>query len=435
MTDTDYYQVLGIQKTADTTEIKKAYRKLSLKWHPDKHPQESKETAEQKFKEIAEAYSILSDPEKRELYDKYGKEGLENAGLNSSVNIEEILRNFGNIFGNMDDDDNIPDITFVEELPLDVLYKGTKINKTIGRYTLCKKCNGTGNSDGFEHKCNICSGMGFKIRLIQQGINIMQQIRQRCQACNGTGSDNNIDKCKKCNGKRAMKEDVSLEFEIKPGSTNRTCVTIENEGNEIPENERTDPERTRSDVILIVKEIQHEKFKRNFVIRGEKDNVDAADLLMYLDITLPESLCGFEKTIEHISGKKIIIKHDEVIKHGAILVIPNAGMPELDDPNKFGDLYVHINVIADKIDSHKKKRLWQILTDTPYQKRSNSSNVIEMITIDEHKNNLEKKYRKSKKKNKHFGDSDNFAEFRKFGNFGNFGQGAQNVNIGQCPVQ
>lgn len=437
MTDTDYYEVLGVEKAAQGSEIKKAYRKLALQWHPDKHPPENKVTAEQKFKEITEAYNILSDPEKRELYDKYGKDGLHNAGFNSSVNIEEILKNFSNIFGHHmdDDDDDIPDVTFVEELPLEVLYKGTKIKKTIGRYTLCENCNGTGSADGIEHKCNTCSGVGFRVRVIQQGPNIMQQIREQCRTCNGAGSSNNVDKCKKCNGKRAKKEDIMMEFEIKPGSGNRTCITVGNQGNEIPKNERREPKRTRSDVILIVKEIQHEKFKRNFVIRGDKDIPDPADLLMDLDISLAESLCGFEKSIEHISGKKITIKHDEIIKHGAILVVPSAGMPELDEPGKFGDLYVHINVTVDKIDSHKKKRIWQILTNTPYQMRTNSSNVIEMITVDEHKKSIGKKYRKSKKKNhRDYPDNENmgdFSEFRKFANFG----GAQNASMNQCPVQ
>lgn len=433
MAESDYYELLGIVKTASQSEIKKAYRKLAMQYHPDKQPPESKTVAEQKFKEIAEAYSVLSDPEKKELYDKYGKEGLHESGFNNTTNIDEILKNFSHIFGHgmEDDDDNIPDVTFVEELSLEILYKGTVMKKTIERYSLCEYCNGTGSSDGIEHKCSTCKGNGFITKaFIQQQLGIMQHIREQCKTCMGSGS-NRTDACKKCNEQRAKKESVSLEFEIKSGSSNRTCVTVENEGNEIPKNERKDS-RTRSNVILIIKEIPHNKFKRNFVIKGIKNTLDPADLLIDLNVSLAESICGFQKSIDHISGKKVSIKHDKVIKNGDILVLPNLGMPELNEHNKFGDLYVHVTVEIDELDSHKKKRMWQILTDTPYQIRTNNSNVIDMISVEEHKKNVEKKSKKSKKKNHkdHSDEEGDFAEFRKFQNFG-----PQNVNMNQCPVQ
>lgn len=434
MSDIDYYKILGVEKTADQNKIKNAYRNLARKWHPDKHPDESKDTAEKKFKEISEAYEILSNPEKRELYDKYGKDGLHEHGFDGGVNMEDIMKNFNQMFGHSMDDDDVPNVTFVEELTLDNLYKGIIIKKSIDRYTLCDKCNGTGNDDGIEHKCNICKGLGVQIKVIKQ-FGMIQQINEPCRACMGSGFGK-TNPCKKCDGQRARKESVTLEFSIKPGSSNRTCIVVENEGNEIPKNERHDS-KTRSDVILIVKEIQHNKYKRNFVIKGDKENVDPADLLTDLDINIAESICGFQKTISHISGKNITIKYNETARHGTILVIPGLGMPELDEPAKYGDLYVHLKTTIDKIEKEKKKRIWQILTNTPYQIVDNSNNINEMITIDEHKKYMEKKGKRSKKKhNAHTYEGASSRTEDDFRHFQNFSHGnMKHGGVNQCPVQ
>lgn len=420
----DYYEVLELAKSASQADIKKAYRRLALKWHPDKHP-DNKEEAEQKFKEISEANSVLSDPEKKELYDKYGKEGLRDAGFDHFGNMDDILKNFASMFGSRfghmrdddDEDDSIPHVTHKEKVSLDLLYKGTTLERTIERYTLCVQCNNTGNTDGQEHKCAKCSGTGFIIRSIIQA-SFMQQIREICKLCKGTGRDK-TNACKKCNGNGVKKEEVTLKFEIKPGSYSNTLVIIENEGNEIPKNERKNSERTRSNVVLIIDEVEHEKFKRHFVIKDVKEDVDPADLLLKLDIKLAEALCGFQTKVDHISGEQIMVKHDNTLKQGSVLVVPKAGMPELDGNDKYGDLYIHINILMDQIDNNIKGKLWQLLTGTPY-KIKNNSKAINMIPAE----NYGKSTNKSKSKSKR-----NFQDFKRFNNFGS------HVKTEQCTQQ
>lgn len=431
-TDIDYYTILGVDKTADQDTIKKAYRKLAMKWHPDKHPPENKVEVEAKFAEIASAYSVLSDEKKRELYDKYGKEGLDNHGINVGMDINEILKNFGNIF-QFPEEDKIPSVTILEEIPLDILYKGTILKKKVERYTLCELCNGTGNSDGLEHKCTECDGNGIKIKMMQRGF-MIQHIQENCHLCKGSGRSLNKEiTCKKCNGQGAYKETKTFDFVIKPGSYNRNCITIENEGNEIPKNERRDSKRTRSDIVLVIKEIPHERFKRNFVINEDNDNFDPANLLIEFDITLAESLCGFQKNIEHISGKKIPIKYDEISKHGSILIVQGLGMPELDEKDKFGDLYIHINIITEKLDSHKKKKLWQLLTDSAYPAKI--SNSYEVITIDEY--NTKKKKSRSKTHRKKHSNSNNSNDdsYEEFLSHSRNNHHMGNIHAQECKMQ
>ena len=461
--ESDYYSILEVDKTDSLEAIKRSYKKLAIKWHPDKHPPENKETATQKFKEIAEAFSVLSDPQKREMYDQYGKEGLSQQQPNMH-NMEDILRNFG-MFQRQPADEGIPDVAVVEEFTLDVLFKGKKIKKSIERYNLCPQCNATGSNDGKEHKCSSCSGVGFKVhQIIQTGF--IQQIREPCGSCKGTGSGIK-DKCKACEGKTVTKHEVILEFDVLPGSFNRTCITIENEGNEIPKNERKNSKKTRSNVVMIIKEIPNETFVRSFAIKGKPAN--QKDLLMELNITLSESLCGLYKTIKHISGSDLSIKYDSLIRHGDIIIAPGAGMPDIDDKSRLGDLYIHITVLLEKLDVSKKTKLWQILDGSPYKFKENSEKAISMINIDDYKKDSDKKSKKSKKnrnrgrknnaKNKSSGKSSgktfskssdrttsgendeededdeeaedmNFAGFKNFTNMGNMG-----VNQAQCPVQ
>jgi len=423
--DNSYYTILGVNRESSTEDIKRAYRKLALKWHPDKNA-DNREMAEQKFKEISEAYNILSDPEKKEMYDKYGKEGLSQAGFGSGHNMEDIIRQFNEMFGGqMETDNDVPPVTFAKEFSLETLYQGTAVDETIERYTLCVPCKGTGSSDGIEHKCNTCSGMGFRVRAVMQP-GILHQMREPCKMCNGTGS-NRKDVCKACAGHRARKEKVKLHFVVPPGATNRTCITLENVGNSIPANEIKDPAKTRSDVIMVIKEIPHEKFKRMFIIKGKKEHPDPADLLIDMEVTLPEALCGFQKTIKHICGHEKVVRYDKVVKDGDVVVLKGSGMPVYEEPDKYGDLYVHINVRSMEISSSKKKALWQLLTNTPCQIKDNSENVNDMISIDEHREYLEKKARKHRKKRGMYNiDGDDFAGFQQMN---------VNMNGSQCHTQ
>jgi DnaJ-class molecular chaperone with C-terminal Zn finger domain len=393
-TKASYYDILNISSDASMEQIKSAYKKLAVKWHPDKHTN-NKEEAEQKFKEILTAYQVLSDPEKRELYDKYGEEGLERGEVDIP-NMDEILRNL-NIFGfNIDDDfddEPVPDIQFVREFTLEELYFGTSVKETIERANICKYCNGTGSSDSIEHKCEQCLGVGFKEKMHMLGPGMFQRFRDVCKACKGKG-ELITEKCKKCDGNKIVKEVIKLEFEVKPGAYNRTIVTIENQGHEIPKNMQLNKKKKRSNVVMCIKELPHPIYKRMFVIK-EKINVpNPADLFRNYEISLSSSICGLNEKVDHISGKKIYVKYDKIIKNGAILVIPGYGMPDLDNKSKFGDLYLHINIIDQELDNIKKTKIYSILEGKP--QKLPSKNSIDMVKIEDYQENIKKRERKWK---------------------------------------
>lgn len=409
----DYYEILGIAKNSTPEEIRKAYRKLAVRWHPDKNP-DNKVESDAKFKEISEAYEVLSNEENRNKYDKFGHEGLRNDGYNGPTSdfMEDIFKHmFGGMGGGMgsgmrgdDDDDDVPPIQIQENCTLEELYVGKKIKKKIERHNPCAKCNGTGNEDGIEHPCKKCNGQGVTVKVIQMGPMMFQQSHEKCKSCNGTGRDMSVKKCSKCKGTRINKEEVEITCEIPKGAYMKHHIIIENMGNEIPVNERRNG-KTRSDVIVFVNEITHDKFKRMFIIKGKKDYPDPADLLLEIDIDLADSLCGLQKKIKHIDGSEFTINHESIIKHGDVFVIENKGMPKMDLPGKYGDLYVSIKInYPDEIPKNIQTRLYQLLTNKPYKIKENDQNTLNMVHIN----------KVNKNKNNSKFDNSGYSGFRGF---------------------
>ena len=412
ITKNDYYELLNVSRDASIDDIKKAYRKLAMKWHPDKNPHNSEE-ASAKFKEITEAHEVLSDDEKRQIYDKFGHAGLSQMGyggvdahaMDEMKDILKNLFNMHNMTSDNDSDDNIPDVIITEELTLEQLYTGLTITKTVERVSLCKGCNSTGTDDGVEHACVSCNGVGKQIH--QMGF---QQMIQECKLCKGTGIDNKFDKCKSCKGKRADKEQIEVEFDIKKGAYNRLPIIIPNIGNEIPEEERKDSNKSRSNVVLVIKEIPHDIYKRMFVISDKKEFADPADLLMELEISLADSLCGFQKEIQHISGSNILVKYNKCLKDGNIIVVENQGMFVHESKSgKTGDLYISIKVNIPELSNETKNKLWQLLTGTSHRVPF-TKDAIHIVSIDDYQETISKKMHKQQKKqqkNQHNDDSTN----------------------------
>ena len=384
--NTEYYDILNIKKEATIDEIKKAYKKLALKWHPDKN-KNNKDEAEKKFKEISEAYQVLSDKEKKTIYDEYGKNGLNN---NHNVDMDDIMRQFSSVFGNnmgmnmgmgmgmnMKNTNNISDIKFIKEFTLEELYNGIIIEEEIERDNLCNKCNNTGSKNGKKDKCNNCKGCGMITETLVRGP-MIQQMRKKCNICSGSGV-NIKNPCNDCSGKGVIKEKIKLKFNVKPGLYTDKIVKVKNEGNEKKNKKRTD-------VLMIIKEKQHEKYKRMFIIKGHK-NVDPADLLLEYNIKLVDSLCGFKHKFNHLSEKKIDIMYDKILKDNDIIIIPNYGMPKLNNNKKYGNLYLIIKIEYPELDLRIKSRLWQILTNTSYRKLENNDSTINMISINKFNNN------------------------------------------------
>jgi DnaJ-class molecular chaperone len=339
----NYYDVLGIQKNATEDEIKKAYRKLAVKWHPDKNP-DNKDEAEKKFKEISEAYQALSDPKKREIYDTYGEEGLKNdggmgGGGGPFTSPEEIFSMFfggrspfggggeegffGGRGGGMQSKRTDPKVVNIP-VTLKECYTGSKKKITLKIKNLCKTCNGQG---GLNMKtCGGCNGRGVKVSTRMIGPGMMQQMQSICQECSGTRKIAEH-KCIDCKGKCINIVEKPFLLVIEPGSEDDDKKIFEKMGDESPGEEK-------GDVIFILKEENNKKFMRI-----------GNDLVYTHDILLGDSLTGIEITMNHINDSKILYKEDNIIKQNSYHILKNSGMPIKNKEGCFGDMYVVYNIV------------------------------------------------------------------------------------------
>ena len=390
MTDKkDYYELLGIDKSADDATIKKAYRKLAVKYHPDKNI-DNKAEAEIKFKEIAEAYEVLSNPDKRQKYDKFGHAGLQESGAGPSPDFfNDIMKNFFGM-GAAAQEEDVPDIEITEEVTLEELFVGKTVKRQIHRHSLCKPCNATGCADGKEHKCKNCNGNGVVIKQVRMGP-MIQHMHEKCNVCNSTGVEKNTVMCSTCGGKRAVRESKVVEIHIPKGAASKNIITIHNEGNEIPADERRG-NKSRSNINIVIQEKPHPALKRMFVIRGKKDDPDPADLLLEAEISLAESLCGFQRKIRQLDGSEFNFEVNNLIKHGEVIVIKGKGMPVLNKDNEYGDMFISFSVkYPDEIPKQTKLRLWQLMTNTSYPtKDKENANMVEILPIDKYQPKVKK---------------------------------------------
>eukprot|EP00607_Mallomonas_marina_P002438 CAMPEP_0182427462 /NCGR_PEP_ID=MMETSP1167-20130531/17220_1 /TAXON_ID=2988 /ORGANISM="Mallomonas Sp, Strain CCMP3275" /LENGTH=426 /DNA_ID=CAMNT_0024609709 /DNA_START=52 /DNA_END=1332 /DNA_ORIENTATION=+ len=320
-----YYNVLGVSKTADESEIKKAYKKLALKHHPDKGGDV------EKFKEISAAVEVLCDPEKRKLYDQYGKEGLESGGGGEGHSADDIFSAFFGGGGRRarSGPQKGEDITHPVKVSLEDLYNGKTVRLAINRNKLCKECEGRGGKVGAERSCSDCNGRGMRVQLRQIGPGMVQQIQSSCQECRGTGKIlDERDKCKECKGKKVYKDRKVLEAVVEKGMKSGQKIRFAGEADEMP---GTIP----GDVIFVVQEKEHDVFKRK-----------GADLVLSVDLTLSEALCGFTRTITQLDGRVLRIDSEagNVVKPDDVRLIQGEGMPFHGNPFTKGRLFVHFRV-------------------------------------------------------------------------------------------
>ena len=395
LNEEDYYTILGVEKQATMSEIEKAFRKLSLKWHPDKQKFKDESLRENStiiYKKLNEAKEVLCNDDKRQIYDKFGLEGLKNNGpeMNPEHNNEMMNDFMKQMFGKqMSKKSNVPDIKIIEEVSLEDLYTGKQYKKELDRYSLCKECKGYGTEDGFEHKCTDCGGSGVQIKVIRSG-NMIQQMQQMCTLCHGGGSDPKIARCNICHGKKLVKEKKEINIVIPKGAFEGVTVCIRGEGNEIPHEDRENS-TTRSNIAINIKEKKHSIFKRGFKIPKYKENTNPKDLKIKLEISLVESLTGFSKKIKFLDDREINISHDKIIKNGDVMVIPNYGMPVLNNTGNnnehdHGHLYVVFDVeYPDDLNATTKRRLWQLLTNTPYKEITDLPNKVTLESAEKYK--------------------------------------------------
>jgi len=341
--ETKFYDLLGVPPAADDNQLKKAYRKLAMKWHPDKNPDDAK--AQEKFKEISEAYGILSDKEKRSTYDNYGEQGLKEGGGGrggggfGGGDPFDIFNMFFNGGGGPGGRARGPrkgkDVVHQQGVTLENLYNGCTKKLSLQKKVLCGKCDGSGVQPEFADRrdviqtCNTCRGQGMVIKTRQIGPGMMQQMQSVCPKCNGEGQTmNHKYTCKSCTGNKTTKERKILEIHVEKGMEEGHKITFRGEGDQEPDVEP-------GDVVIVLIEKKHDVFQR-------KDQ----ELIMEMEIDLVDALCGFKRSVNTLDDREIIVTAipGEIIKHGDVKMIRGEGMPYRGNPFEKGNLIIKFNV-------------------------------------------------------------------------------------------
>ncbi len=328
----DYYTILGIDKDASESKIKKEYYKLAQKWHPDKNPN-NKEEAEEKFKEITEAYGILSDPDKKSKYDNYGICDGDAPDFSQGVpDLSEIFGMGGFPFGGMggfpfggmggmggmDPRQRQTPIQKVEvKLNLSEIFNGVDKNIEIPVNVMCDGCTGTGSKTKKRETCRGCNGNGIKITMRQIGPGMISQQQSVCDECEGKKTSiKSSDICNKCKGKCTELKTISRTLNIAKNFDHETVMRMEGMGNFIPELEKN------SDINIMFE-------LENF---GEFRVKNSHDLYFEYSINIYDALSGYSMYWDgHPDGNKYHFKFDNVIKDGDIMFVKNLGLPNLDD--------------------------------------------------------------------------------------------------------
>jgi len=354
-----YYDLLGLPKTATPSDIKKAWREASMKWHPDKLPADKKEEGEKMFKSITEAYDILKNPEKRAIYDEQGMEGL-NPTNQGGQDMSDIL----NAMLNRQQKTDVPPVQVGVDIVLEDAYMGKTMDVEIERMSLCKDCNHTGFADKINHNCSTCEGVGFITRIFQIGPGMMQQIRQPCDKCKGVGNDSsNSAKCAACKGKCIAPEITKISVPIEKGVSSGDIIEIKNQGHDIHKSgELKDKKGKRGNVLVVIKEIEHDIFKRN---------KNPTNLYFDMKISLAEALCGFSREITHLDGRKIYVDVHDMINNGDVKMITGEGMPQRGKFYKVGNLYVKFIIeLPNKFTNDVHGKLYKLLTGKQYHAKT-----------------------------------------------------------------
>lgn len=353
MTNRDYYEVLGVGRNASAEEIKKAYRKAALQYHPDKNPGNS--DAEDKFKEAAEAYEVLSDPQKRSRYDQFGHAGVSGAGA-AGMNMDDIFQNFGDIFGDTIFENFFgrggprtqrargvrgTNIRIKVKLSLKEIAEGVHKTIKVKKYNTCDTCEGSGAKDASSvSTCKTCKGSGY-VRRVQNTILGQMSTTTTCPVCHGSGQQVTAN-CPKCHGEGRIYGEDTVDFDIPAGVTEGIELSMNGKGNA---GEKGGP---AGDLLISVEEVPHEELRR-----------EGNHVVYNLFISIPDAALGTQIEVPTIEGKARI-RIPEGTQGGHILRLKGKGIPSLNGYGK-GDEIVHVNVwIPKKLSNEEKKLLTRL---------------------------------------------------------------------------
>jgi DnaJ homolog subfamily A member 2 len=342
--DNKLYDLLNVDKNASSEDIKKAYKKMALKHHPDRN-RDNTQQAEQQFKEISKAYSILRCPEKRATYDKFGMDYLEETGGVSQASGFDIFENlFGGNGMGMNMGMNMGKTKGKSRhkelnVTLNDLYSCKKINLSLKRVILCTSCKGSGAlSPQHISNCTSCDGSGVTIQIQQLGPGFMSQSRTICVACNGNGKKI-LQKCTDCNGKKTINIKSSIKLQLTQNMKDGEQIVYEGFADHIPDVD------IQGDLVIQLNQIQHPRFTR-------KNN----NLLFKLDILLSQALCGGKINFTHLDGRQLYIELTDIISPNMCKVIKHEGMYQS------GDLIIEFNIIMPEcLSSDHKNYLSKLL--------------------------------------------------------------------------
>ena len=349
----DYYEVLGVSKSADATEIKKAYRKLALKYHPDKNPGDKE--AEEKFKEAAEAYDVLSNEEKRRRYDQFGHAGVGGAGqggFGGGMSMDDIFSQFGDIFGSFGGFSGFggfgggrsarrvnrgTNLRVKVKMNLQEIATGVEKKIKVKKYVACQHCNGTGAKDGKSYStCSTCKGSG-QVTRVQTTILGAMQTTSTCPTCEGEGKIIN-EKCTFCNGEGVLMSEEVISINIPAGVGEGMQLSLSGKGNAARRG------GVNGDLIVLIEEEEHPELVRA-----------GTDLLYNVFIGYPEAVCGDTVEIPTLEGT-VKVKIEAGTQPGKILRLRGKGLPDVNGYGK-GDLLAKVNVWIPKNLSKDEKKL------------------------------------------------------------------------------
>ena len=354
MAKRDYYEVLGVDKNATPEELKKAYRKLALQYHPDRNPGDKE--AEEKFKEAAEAYDVLSNPDKKARYDQFGMAGMEGAYGQGGMNMNDIFSNLGDLFGDLFGGGFRTGFTgfgggggaarrvlrgtnlrIKVKLTLEEIERGCEKKIKVSKYVPCKTCNGSGARDGKTETCPHCHGTGVVVETKRTMLGMMQT-QSACPQCGGEGRIVK-DKCHDCHGDGIVKSDEIITINIPAGVQDGMQLAMQGQGNAAPRG------GIAGDLIVLIEEQPHELFERQ-----------DANLYYNAFITFSQAALGATVEIPTLGGK-VKIKIDPGTPSGRVVRLRGKGLPVVNGYGR-GDLLVCLNVWVPKnLNKEEKKTL------------------------------------------------------------------------------